>query len=211
MNQRPVLDREEIDLLFSVVRKLTDRGLAVVFITHFLDQVFEISNRATVLRNGRVVGTRVLSEVSQTEIITMMLGRQLQAAKQERAKSERGASLLKLEKYGRRGTIEPFDLDLHEGEVVGLAGLLGSGRSETAHVIFGDISADKGKATLRGEPVKIDSPRAAIRLGFGLCPEDRKTDGIVGDLSVRENIILSLQGPPWLEPTDCPRQGGGNR
>ncbi|WP_319531606.1 sugar ABC transporter ATP-binding protein [uncultured Cohaesibacter sp.] len=195
------LDREEIDLLFSVVRKLTDRGLAVVFITHFLDQVFEISDRATVLRNGRVVGTRVLSEVSQTEIITMMLGRQLQAAKQERAKSERGASLLKLENYGRRGTIEPFDLELHEGEVVGLAGLLGSGRSETAHVIFGDISPDRGKATLRGEPVKIDSPRAAIRLGFGLCPEDRKTDGIVGDLSVRENIILSLQARRgWSRP-----------
>ena len=195
------LDREEIDLLFSVVRRLTERGLAVVFITHFLDQVFEISDRATVLRNGRVVGTRKLADVSQTEIVTMMLGRQLAAAKRERSKTPPGEVLLSLKDYGRRGTIEPFDLDLRSGEVVGLAGLLGSGRSETAKVIFGAIVADQGTAQLRGQTVRLDNPRSAINKGFGLCPEDRKIEGIVGDLSVRENIILSLQAHRgWTRP-----------
>ncbi|TLP44301.1 MULTISPECIES: sugar ABC transporter ATP-binding protein [Cohaesibacter] len=195
------LDREEIDLLFSVIRKLTARGLAVVFITHFLDQVFEISDRATVLRNGRVVGTRILKDVTRTEIVTLMLGRQLESVKRERSVSKIGEPLLELEQYGRRGTIEPFDLTLHQGEVIGLAGLLGSGRSETAHVIFGVVAADQGQARLRGEKVRLDSPRASISLGFGLCPEDRKTDGVVGDLSVRENIILSLQARRgWTRP-----------
>ncbi len=195
------LDREEIELLFSVIRKLTARGLAVVFITHFLDQVFEISDRATVLRNGRVVGTRILKDVTRTEIVTLMLGRQLESVKRDRTSTKVGEPLLELEKYGRRGTIEPFDLTLHEGEVIGLAGLLGSGRSETAHVIFGVVAADQGQARLRGEKVRLDSPRASISLGFGLCPEDRKTDGVVGDLSVRENIILSLQARRgWTRP-----------
>jgi simple sugar transport system ATP-binding protein len=195
------LDREEIDLLFSVVRKLTERGLAVVFITHFLDQVFEISDRATILRNGRIVGTRVLADVTQTEIVTMMLGRELEEAKKERGKAVIGETILELKSYGRRGTIEPFDMILHKGEVIGLAGLLGSGRSETAGVIFGSTPADQGTASLNGKTIKLDNPRSAIHLGFGLCPEDRKTDGIVGDLSVRENIILSLQARRgWMRP-----------
>ena len=195
------LDREEIDLLFSVVRRLTQRGLAVVFITHFLDQVFEISDRATVLRNGRVVGSRKLAEATQTEIVTLMLGRQLEAAKKDRAKTEPGEVVLSLRDYGRRGTLDPFDLDLREGEVVGLAGLLGSGRSETAKLVFGAIVADQGAAHFRGKTIRLDNPRAAIRNGFGLCPEDRKIEGVVGDLSVRENIILSLQARRgWTRP-----------
>lgn len=195
------LDREEIDLVFSVIRKLTERGLAVVFITHFLDQVFEISDRATVLRNGRVVGTRALDEVSQSDIVELMLGRHLEATRQRNHHGERGERLLQLESYGRRGMIEPFDMELHEGEVIGLAGLLGSGRTETAKLIFGVVAADQGKAQLRGVPVRLNSPRKAIGHGFGLCPEDRKTDGIVGDLSVRENIVLSLQARQgWTRP-----------
>ncbi|WP_316861188.1 sugar ABC transporter ATP-binding protein [uncultured Cohaesibacter sp.] len=195
------LDRDEIDLLFSVIRKLTERGMAVVFITHFLDQVFEISDKATVLRNGRVVGTRTLADVTQTEIVTMMLGRQLEALERKGNGKQVGDTILELERVGRRGDIEPFDLILHEGEVVGLAGLLGSGRSETANLIFGAAPADQGSMKLRGKPVRLDNPRSTIRLGFGLCPEDRKTEGIVGDLSVRENIILSLQARRgWTRP-----------
>ncbi|PLW77994.1 sugar ABC transporter ATP-binding protein [Cohaesibacter celericrescens] len=195
------LDRDEIEMLFTVVRRLTARGMAVVFITHFLDQVFEISDRATVLRNGRVVGTRILSEVTQTEIITLMLGRHLAAVKEERIKNKPGDVLLSLRNYGRRGTLEPFDLDLREGEVVGLAGLLGSGRTETTKLIFGAIVADRGTAELRGKGIKLDNPRTAIGNKFGLCPEDRKIEGVVGDLSVRENIILSLQARRgWTRP-----------
>ncbi|MFV0358607.1 sugar ABC transporter ATP-binding protein [Tropicimonas sp.] len=195
------LDREEIELVFSVVRKLKARGLAIVFITHFLDQVFAISDRATVLRNGRVVGTRRLADVSRSDIVELMLGRQLETVTRDRSKSVPGKLLAQFSGYGRRGTLEPFDLDLHEGEVVGLAGLLGSGRTETAKLIFGVIAADQGEARLRGKPVRLTSPRAAISHRFGLCPEDRKIDGIVGDLSVRENIILSLQARQgWTRP-----------
>ncbi|WP_232829310.1 sugar ABC transporter ATP-binding protein [Tropicimonas sp. IMCC34043] len=195
------LDRDEIDLLFSVVRQLTARGIAVVFITHFLDQVFEIADRVTVLRNGRLVGTRQMDDVTQSDIVEMMLGRHLETHLRRRDRSAPGKSLLKLKNFGKRGMIEPFDLDLHEGEVVGLAGLLGSGRTETVKVIFGVTAADQGNAELRGKPVKMANPRESIAMRFGMCPEDRKTDGIVGDLSVRENIILSLQARQgWHRP-----------
>jgi len=195
------LDRDEVDLLFSVIRELKSRGLAIVFITHFLDQVFEISDRATVLRNGRVVGTCKLADMSQTDIVTMMLGRQLEAVTRDRAPQETGKTLLRLRGFGRRGMIEPFDMELHEGEVIGLAGLLGSGRTETASLIFGAVAADSGSAELRGKAIRLTSPREAIAHRFGLCPEDRKSDGIVGDLSVRENIILALQARQgWFRP-----------
>ncbi len=195
------LDREEVDLLFSVIRNLTLRGLAVVFITHFLDQVFEISDRATVLRNGRVVGTRLLKDATQTDIVTLMLGRQLQHQISERVPDTTGKPLLELKNFGKKGMLEPFDLTIHEGEVVGLAGLLGSGRTETANLLFGAVQTDHGEAKLRGREISLKSPREAIAHRFGLCPEDRKTDGIVGDLSVRENIILALQARQgWFRP-----------
>ncbi|WP_417691465.1 sugar ABC transporter ATP-binding protein [Roseibium sp.] len=195
------LDREEVDLLFSVINKLKARGLAIVFITHFLDQVFEISDRATVLRNGRVVGTRELAQASQTDIIHLMLGRQLESRIQERAPAKSGKPLLELNNFGRKGTVDPFNLTIHEGEVVGLAGLLGSGRTETANLIFGVVPADQGEAKLRGKTISLANPRQAVGHRFGLCPEDRKTEGIVGDLSVRENIILALQARQgWFRP-----------
>lgn len=195
------LDHDEVELLFSVIRKLKDRGLAIVFITHFLDQVFAISDRATVLRNGRVVGSRMLADASQTEIVTMMLGRQLESRIRDRAPAEAGKTLLQLRDFGRRGMIEPFDLDIREGEVVGLAGLLGSGRTETANLIFGAVQADRGSVLLRDKKISLSNPREAISRRFGLCPEDRKTEGIVGDLSVRENIILALQARQgWHRP-----------
>lgn len=195
------LDREEVELMFSVIRRLTARGLAVVFITHFLDQVLAICDRATILRNGCVVGTRKLAEVTQTEIVTLMLGRQLEAATHHHERRDTGEVLLSLRGFGKRGAIEPFDLDIHTGEVVGMAGLLGSGRTETCNAIFGAQPADQGEARLRGTPLRISTPREAIRNRIALCPEDRKTEGIVGDLSVRENIILSLQARQgWYRP-----------
>ncbi len=196
------LDRDEIELIFSVIRKLRDRGLSIVFITHFLDQVFDLCDCATVLRNGRVVGHRALKDVTQKDIVMLMLGRQLEA--QTHAASEAktvGAPLVELEGMGRSGMLEPLSLTVHEGEVVGLAGLLGSGRTETANLIFGAAKSDTGKIKLRGKQVTISGPRDAINLGFALCPEDRKTEGIVGDLSVRDNIIIALQARQgWTRP-----------
>lgn len=195
------LDRDEVKLVFSVIEKLKARGLAIVFITHFLDQVFEISDRATVLRNGRVIGTRELANTTQTDIVTLMLGRQLEDRIHDRAPADAGETLIELKNFGRRGVIEPFDLTVRKGEVVGLAGLLGSGRTETASLIFGAVQADQGEALLEGRKISLKSPRDAIGHRFALCPEDRKNDGIVGDLSVRENIILALQARQgWFRP-----------
>lgn len=195
------LDAEEVQLIFSVIRKLKERGIAVVFITHFLDQVFDICDRATILRNGQVVGSRVLKDVSQRDIISLMLGRQLESRLHEPKQKITGKSLVHIENLGKSGALEPFTLDISEGEVVGLAGLLGSGRTEAAELIFGVRKSDVGSIKLRGKDVKINNPRDAAGLGFALCPEDRKTTGIVGDLSVRDNIVLALQARQgWLKP-----------
>ncbi|MFW2543775.1 sugar ABC transporter ATP-binding protein [Primorskyibacter sp. 2E107] len=195
------LDRDEVQLLFRVIRQLKARGLAIVFITHFLDQVFDISDRATILRNGRVVGTRDLSTVTQSDVVTLMLGRQLEERVHKHVEQSTGPSLVDIEGLTKRGMIEPIDLTIHEGEVVGLAGLLGSGRTETANLIFGVVQSDSGTIRLRGKTIKVGNPRDAVAHRFALCPEDRKTEGIVGDLSVRDNIILALQARQgWMRP-----------
>lgn len=195
------LDLDEVQLLFSVIRQLKTRGIAVVFITHFLDQVFEICDRATVLRNGQVVGTRELNQVSQTDVISLMLGRQLEERRHEPKPKSNGELLLQIKELGKNGMLAPFNLDIHKGEVVGLAGLLGSGRTETANLVFGAVKADFGQLKLHNRDIQINNPRDAVAHGFALCPEDRKTEGIVGDLSVRENIILALQARQgWLRP-----------
>jgi monosaccharide-transporting ATPase len=197
------LDTHEVAMLFGVINDLKRRGLGIVFITHFLEQVYEISDRITVLRNGRLVGTREAAELPRQALIPMMLGREL--AQTEEAAKERalpaGSVKYRFEGYGKRGKVKPFDLDIRIGEVVGIAGLLGSGRTETAELLFGIEHADSGRAEIDGKAVTLSSPRAAIRHGFGFCPEDRKTDGIIGDLSIRENIALALQARRgWARP-----------
>lgn len=197
------LDSHEVEMLFSVVRQLRARGMGIIFISHFLDQVFEIADSITVLRNGRLVDSVPVAGLDRLKLVSMMLGRQLESdIKREidpnKAKSE---PLVSLRKLGKRGNVDPVDLDIHEGEVVGVAGLLGSGRTETAQLVFGVERADSGTITVAGKHVSITSPRAAIASGFAFCPEDRKTDGIVGDLSVRENIIFALQAQRgWARP-----------
>ncbi|MBL4646658.1 MAG: sugar ABC transporter ATP-binding protein, partial [Rhizobiales bacterium] len=202
------LDRDEVGLVFSVIRKLKERGLAIVFITHFLDQVFEISDRATILRNGQLVESLSLKGVSQKDIVTLMLGRQLESqVVRDRSAQKIGPELLSFEGFGKRGMIEPFSMAIHEGEIVGVAGLLGSGRTETANLIFGAVQADSGLCKFRGEKMRLASPRDAIAKNIGFCPEDRKTDGIIGDLSVRENITLALQARQgWFRPIPRAKQ-----
>lgn len=191
------LDANEVKMLFSVIRSLKERGIGIILITHFLDQVYEISDRITVLRNGHKIGEHNASELDQVQLITEMLGRELTGELRNGNKtapaSDDREMFLKVEGFAKQGMIEPFDLEIHYGEIVGLAGLLGSGRTEVAHLIFGIEHADEGQAYVKGEKVDITSPRKAIQYGFGLCPEDRKVEGIIGDLSVRENIILALQ------------------
>ena len=195
------LDRDEVQLLFSVIRKLKADGLAIVFITHFLDQVFEICDRATVLRNGNHVGSCILADVTTKDVVSMMLGRQLESEVLSKHGGATGEMLLEAKDVAKRGVLAPFDLELHKGEVVGLAGLLGSGRTETASILFGATPTDQGSIKLNGQDVQISGPREAVANGLALCPEDRKNDGIVGDLSVKENIILALQARQgWSKP-----------
>ena len=197
------LDAREVEQLFDTVRGLKARGIGIVFVTHFLDQVYAVADRITVLRNGRLIGTRATAELPRLELVSMMLGRELEQAthlaRTTRSGAAPSAPFVSFRGYGRRGQVEPFDLDVARGEIVGVAGLLGSGRSETAKLAFGAERADAGEVRIDGRPTRLASPRDAIALRFGFCPEERKTEGIVGDLSVRENIVLALQAHRgWL-------------
>jgi simple sugar transport system ATP-binding protein len=197
------LDTQEVAMLFRIIRDLKNRGLGIVFITHFLEQVYEISDRITVLRNGRLVGTRETAGLERQALIAMMLGRELAQAEAaiKESVTESGPIRYSFRNFGKRGKIKPFDLEVRGGEVVGVAGLLGSGRTETAEVLFGVERADSGEALVDGKPLTLTGPRAAIKRGFGFCPEDRKTDGIIGDLSIRENIVMALQARRgWARP-----------
>lgn len=177
--------------------------------THFLDQVYRISDRITVLRNGKLVGTKTVAELPRIELVQMMLGHSFdeQLLKRGEHSITNKNPLVEFKNYGRRGVVENFDLSVSPGEIVGLAGLLGSGRTETAQLIFGITTPDTGEAKIQGKPVKIRTPRKASKFGFGYCPEDRKTEGIVGAATVRENIILALQAQRgWLRPLSMREQ-----
>lgn len=202
------LDSHEVEMVFSVLRKLRDRGLGIIIITHFLNQVYDIADQVSVLRNGRMVGTREIEGLARMELISMMLGRELQHITRDHHALEEtveaASAPIRFAGYGKRGSIAPFDLDIHPGEVVGIAGLLGSGRTETAFLLFGIDRADSGTAIIDGVETRIMSPEAAIAHGFGFCPEERKTDGIIGDFSVSENIALALQARQgWAKPVSA--------
>ena len=190
------LDRNEVERLFDIIRDLRAQGLAVVFITHFLDQVFAIADRVTILRNGKLVETRALDDMTRTDVVRLMLGKDITFSGATGVEDARpmGEVLLDFANYGRKRSVQPFNLTIHKGEVIGVAGLLGSGRTEMARIMFGADAADEGTVEIGGQPASIARPTDAISRGFGFCPEDRKAEGIFGDLSVRENIIIALQG-----------------
>ncbi|MCL4149538.1 UNVERIFIED_CONTAM: hypothetical protein GTU68_000355, partial [Idotea baltica] len=187
------LDENEVDELFTIIENLRDNGLGVVFVTHFLDQVYRISDRITVLRGGELVGEFPTAQLPRLELIGKMLGKsvaEIEALTETKAKGE---SLLSAKAFGRRGAVEPFDLNIDQGNVLGLAGLLGSGRTEVARLLFGLDKATSGKLVVAGKATKHWGPRKAIDAGIAFCPEDRKVDGVIGQLSVRENIVLAMQ------------------
>jgi galactofuranose transport system ATP-binding protein len=197
------LDESEVEQLFKLIRQLRDDGLAILFITHFLDQTYQISDRITILKNGEFVGEYPTENLPKLELIAKMLGKELSefsytatggGKPQTSLKTAVGADLLlSIRQLGLQGSIAPFDLDLKEGDVLGLAGLLGSGRTETARLIFGIDNADQGEVFIKGKKAAISSPRNAMMAGIGFCSEDRKNEGIFAELSIRENIILALQ------------------
>lgn len=193
------LDENEVKQLFTIMKKFRKEGMSIIFVTHFLDQVYEVSDKLTVLRNGELVGTYDADKLSRIELVSKMIGKDYgEIIKATRIKKESNKDskevLVSANDFGRIGSINPFSIQINKGEVIGFSGLLGSGRSESAKVIFGIDKTTSGHITINGKEYSYINPKKAIQEGFGFCPEDRKIEGIIGDLTIRENIILALQG-----------------
>ena len=190
------LDEKEVEMLFGLMRDLKSRGVGIIFVTHFLEQVYAVSDRITVLRNGELVGEYVVEDLPQVELVAKMMGKDLNDLadlEQVGAKSAGGENIVyEAEKLSSTES-RPFDFHIRKGEVNGFTGLLGSGRSESVRAIFGADRVTGGTVKMDGKAVKVSKPHDAMKAGIGYLPEDRKRDGIIADLSVRENIILALQ------------------
>ncbi len=194
------LDIREVAELFRIIRAVRDRGVAVLFVSHFLDQIYEISDRITVLRNGELVGEYLVQDLPRLQLVSKMIGRELatldaleEGTKREAGERVAGGELLTARGVGKSGSLQPFDLDIHPGEVVGLAGLLGSGRTELVRLLYGADRADAGELTIDSRPIRIRNPRTALANRIAFASEDRKAEGLVGDLSIRANIVLAIQ------------------
>ena len=191
------LDEKEVEMLFGLMRDLRSRGVGIVFVTHFLEQVYAVCDRITVLRNGQLVGEYPIQELPQVELVTKMMGKELDdlSGMEKKPYQPQPGSVPVYEAEGLSSAagVRPYDFRIEKGEVNGFTGLLGSGRSESVRAIFGADHVTGGKVKVNGKSVKIAKPIDAMRNGIGYLPEDRKYDGIIADLSVRENIILALQ------------------
>ena len=190
------LDDDEVEKLFVLMNRLKAQGVGIIFVTHFLEQVYAVCDRITVLRNGELVGEYTTKDLPRVMLVAKMMGKDfddLADIKGEHAELKEFIPVIEAEGIGRKGSIRPFNFTVNKGEVVGLTGLLGSGRSELVRAIYGADKPDSGKLKVNGKEVKINSPLDAMKLGMAYLPEDRKKDGIIADLSVRENIIIALQ------------------
>jgi ribose transport system ATP-binding protein len=183
------LGEKEVETLFEIVGKLKEQGIAVIFISHRLEEIFRVADRAVVLRDGRVVGKLPVAGASIDDIIHLMVGRSLKDFLYKE-KAEIGAPILEVKGLTRHGQVKDVSFTLRRGEILGFAGLVGSGRTETARLIFGAEAADASGISLEGKRVSFRSPRAAVRAGFGYVPEDRGEQGLVLKLSVLENVVL---------------------
>ncbi|MBO6040619.1 MAG: sugar ABC transporter ATP-binding protein [Oscillospiraceae bacterium] len=190
------LDDKEVAMLFRLMRDLKARGVGIIFVTHFLEQVYEVSDRITVLRNGELVGEYEVEKLPQVQLVAKMIGKDLEGLsvikKSSTASAQRGETLYEARALSST-ECHPFDFHIDKGEVNGFTGLLGSGRSESVRAIFGADTVTGGEVTMTGKKVRISKPLDAMKNGIGYLPEDRKRDGIIAELSVRENIILALQ------------------
>ena len=191
------LDEKEVEMLFALMRDLKARGVGIVFVTHFLEQVYAVCDRITVLRNGELVGEYAVENLPQVELVTKMMGKELDdlsgLQKKRRQPNERAEKVYEAKGLSSAAGVRPYDFYIEKGEVNGFTGLLGSGRSESVRAIFGADRVTGGEIKVNGKKVKITKPIHAMKKGIGYLPEDRKYDGIIADLSVRENIILALQ------------------
>jgi galactofuranose transport system ATP-binding protein len=191
------LAENEVQTLFRVIRQLKSEGISVVFVSHRLDELYAVSDRVTVMRDGRTIEERQMSEISRYELVSKMLGHELAEQLSHRRADEHGdlaeeQPVLEAVDLHRGRALDGVSVSIRPGEIVGLAGLLGSGRSETARAIFGADPPESGTVLVNGTPLRIKSPRDAVEQKIGFAPEDRKTDGIIPQLSVRENVTLAL-------------------
>ncbi len=193
------LDEQEVEKLFKLMRNLRSKGVGIIFVTHFLDQVYEVCDRITVMRDGKLVGEYEIKDLPRVELVSKMLGKELDdmsdiKGEQQAYEREEGAvPVLEAAGLSSDAGIKPFDFHIDKGEVNGFTGLLGSGRSECVRAIFGADRITAGMVKVKGKYVKISKPLDAMKNGIAYLPEDRKVDGIIGDLSVRDNIILAKQ------------------
>lgn len=193
------LDEQEVEKLFKLMRDLKARGVGIIFVTHFLDQVYEVCDKITVLRDGKLVGQYEIKDLPRVQLVAKMLGKEIDDMSEIRDKdkvyrgTDASVNVLEAEQLVSNAGIKPFDFYIKKGEVNGFTGLLGSGRSECVRAIFGADHVLGGTVKMKGKKVKITRPIDAMRHGIAYLPEDRKVDGIIGDLSVRENIILAQQ------------------
>ena len=189
------LDDKEVNMLFDLMRDLKNKGVGIIFVTHFLEQVYEVSDRITVLRNGELVGEYLVEDLPQVELVSKMIGKELDefSTLKESEEDLSGKEVFYEAKSLSSSDAKPFDFSIHKGEVNGFTGLLGSGRSESVRAIFGADKVTGGTVSIKGKHVKITRPIEAMKHGIGYLAEDRKRDGIIAELSVRENIMLALQ------------------
>ncbi|WP_054742766.1 sugar ABC transporter ATP-binding protein [Cellulosilyticum ruminicola] len=193
------LDESEVEKLFDVMLALKKKGIGIIFVTHFLEQVYKVCDRITVLRNGTLVGEYEVEKLPRVQLVAKMMGKDfddlasIKKPVEEGKQSKKQEVLLKAEKLASLGKIKPFDLAIHKGEVIGLSGLLGSGRSELARTLYGAERVDEGTLTVGGKKQSVKAPIDAMKAGMAFCPENRKDEGIIADLSVRENLIIALQ------------------
>ena len=192
------LDDGEVEKLFTLMRRLKAEGVGIIFVTHFLEQVYAVCDKITVLRNGQLVGQFTTAELPRVQLVAKMMGKDfddLAAIKNSRSEEKHGDDdvVIKAVGLGKNGYIKPFDLVIHKGEVVGFTGLLGSGRSETVRVLYGAEKPDEGELKVNGKTLTARHPLMSMNAGMAYLPEDRKNEGIIADLSVRENLIMALQ------------------
>jgi len=202
------LDEEEVRQLYSIMRQLVQKGVAILFVTHFLDQVYEVADRITILRNGQFVEERMVKDTPREQTILLMIGRSMESLETLESDTKETATdykendpCLQVADFGRKGELYPSGLTLRPGEIEGLAGLLGSGRTEFARLLFGADKADSGEYLLDGRKVNIASPFIALKNGIAYSTENRRDEGLLADLTVRENIIVALQSlRGWARP-----------
>jgi simple sugar transport system ATP-binding protein len=190
------LDDKEVNMLFNLMRDLKSKGVGIIFVTHFLEQVYEVSDRITVLRNGELVGEYLIEELPRVALVSKMIGKdldELSALSESEEKENKESEVLYEAKGLSSSETKSFDFSIKKGEVNGFTGLLGSGRSESVRAIFGADKVNSGSIKIKGKDVKINKPIDAMKNGIGYLAEDRKRDGIIAELSVRENIILAMQ------------------